>query len=327
MRRRRFITLIGIAAATWPLALRAEGLATPVIGFLHSASAQPNANLVTAFRKGLFDLGFVEGQNVAIEFRWADGQIGRLPALAAELVGRKVAVIVTPGSTPAALAAKAATATIPIVFATGGDPIALGLVASLNRPGGNLTGIGFESVTVTAKSLAILHELLPQAARVAVVVNPDTAFTPAVVKSLQLATSSLKLQLDVSHASTDREIEDSFATIAQQPGTPLLFGPDAFYTNRRSQIVALAARYRLPAMYVLREFAEAGGLISYGPDLTNAYREAGAYTGRILKGEKPAAMPVVLPTKFDFVINLKTAKTLGLRVPPTLLALADEVIE
>jgi putative tryptophan/tyrosine transport system substrate-binding protein len=325
MRRREFIA--SVAIATWPFALRAERLTTPVIGFLHSASAQPNANLVTAFRKGLFDLGFVEGQNVAIEFRWADGKIGQLPALAAELVGRNLAVIVTPGSTPATLAAKAATATIPIVFATGGDPVALGFVGSLNRPGANLTGIGFESAEVTAKSLAILHELLPQAARVAVVVNPDTAFTPAVVKSLQLAASSLKVQLDVSHASTDREIEDSFASVAQQPGTPLLFGPDAFYTNRRSQIVALAAHYRLPAMYVLREFAEAGGLISYGPDFTNAYREAGVYAGRILKGERPAEMPVVLPTKFDFVINLKTAKALGLTVPPTLLALADEVIE
>jgi len=325
MKRREFIA--GVAIAAWPLALRAEAPTPPVIGFLHSASPQPNANLVTAFRKGLVDGGFVEGQNVAIEFRWANGQVGRLPALAKELVNRKVAVIATPGSTPATLAAKAATATIPIVFATGGNPVALGFASSLNRPGGNLTGISFETAAVTAKSFAILHEVLPQATRVAVVVNPDTAFTPAVVKSLQGAATTLKVQLDVFHASTDREIEDSFARIAQQPATPLLFGPDAFYTNRRAQIVALAARYALPAMYVLREFAEAGGMVSYGPDLTNAFREAGSYTGRILKGEKTAEMPVALPTKFDFVINLKTAKALGIIVPDKLLAIADEVIE
>jgi len=327
MKRREFIKVLGGAVIACPLTARAQQATTPVIGFLHSASLEPNVKLVAAFRKGLFDAGFIEGQNVAIEFRWADGQLERLPELAAELVRRKVAVIATPGSTPAALAAKAATTTIPIVFATGGDPVALSLVASLNRPGGNVTGISFESTEIAAKSLGLLHRVLPRAVRIAVMVNPDIPFTETVVKNLQVGATSLGLTLEVLHASTDGEIEAAFAKIAQRPGTPVLLGPDPFYTSRRVEIVSLAARYSLPAMYVLREFAEAGGLISYGPDLTNAYREAGTFSGRILKGEKPTEMPVVLPTKFELVINRKTAKMLGLAIPDQLLALADEVIE
>lgn len=325
MRRREFIA--GAAIAAWPFGSRAETPTGPVIGFLHSASLQPNANLVMAFRKGLFDAGFVEGQSVVIEFRWANGQVGRLSALAKELVSRKVSVIATPGSTPAALAAKAATAEIPIVFAIGGDPVALGLVASLNRPGSNVTGVSFESVAIGAKALGIFHQLVPKASRIVALVNPDTAFANAVVKNVQAGAAALGLKVEVFHASTDKEVETVFAAIAQQPGTALLLGPDPLFTSRRQQIVALAARYALPTMYVLREFTADGGLISYGPDLTNAYREAGNYTGRILKGEKAAEIPVELPTKFQLVINLKTAKALALTVPDNLLALADEVIE
>jgi len=327
MRRREFITLLGGAAVAWPLAARAQQAANPVIGFLHSASAGPNVAFVAAFNKGLADAGFIDGKNATIEYRWAAGAIDQLPELASDLVGRKVAVIATPGSTPAAFAAKAATATIPIVFAIGGDPVALGLVASLNRPGGNLTGISFQTTEVAAKVLGMLHELLPQTVRVVAIVNPQNEFTEAFVKNLQAGAVALGLQVEVFHASTDSEIETSFAQIAQRPGTALLLGPDAVYTSRRAQIVALAARYALPTMYVVREFAADGGLISYGPDLTNAYNEAGNYTGRVLKGEKTAEMPIVQPTKFQLVINLKTAKALNLVVPDKLLALADEVIE
>ena len=326
MNRREAIALIG-GAAVWPFSARAQQPPIPVIGFLHSASLEPNVNLVAAFRKGLYDTGFVEDRNVAIEFYWADGHVDRLPDLAADFVRRNVALIATPGSTPAAVAAKAATATIPIVFATGGDPVALGLITSLNRPSGNVTGISFESAEITGKSLGILHELLPQAARVAVVANPSFPFTETVIKNLQAGAASLALQLEVLHATTDGEIEAAFGKIVQWPGTPVILGPDPFYTSRRVEIVSLATRYSLPTMYMVREFAETGGLISYGPDLTNAYREAGAYAGRILKGEKPASMPVMLPTKFELVINRKTAKTLRLTIPDKLLALADRIIE
>jgi putative ABC transport system substrate-binding protein len=236
-------------------------------------------------------------------------------------------VIATPGSTPAALAAKAATTTIPIIFAVGSDPVDVGLVASLNRPGGNVTGIAFESVEIAGKSLGLMRELLPQENRIAVLVNPNSAFSAAVIKSMQSGAAILGLQLELLHASTDSEIESAFVDLAKRPGIPMLLGPDVFYTSHRAEIVSLAARHAVPTMYVLREFAEAGGLISYGPDLTNAYREAGTYTSRILKGEKPAELPVVLPTKFDMVINLKTAKTLGITVSDRLLALADEVIQ
>jgi putative ABC transport system substrate-binding protein len=328
MRRREFITLIGgAAAATWPFATAAQQPAVPVIGFLHSASAEPTANLVRAFRKGLFDLGFIETQNVRIDFRWADGQNDRLPELAADLVRRNVNLIATPGSTPAALAAKAATATIPIVFATGSDPVAIGLVNSINHPGGNATGIDFETVEMQGKAIELLHQLLPNAVHFTALVNPTYVFRQALVKNMQAGAASLGLQLEVLDASTDGEIENAFKVAAQRPGTPLIVGPDPFFTSRRSKLAALQAGYAVPTMYDLREFAEGGGLISYGPELRNVYREAGTYSGRILKGEKPAEIPVVLSTKFEMVINVKTAKSLGIAVPDRLLALADEVIE
>jgi putative ABC transport system substrate-binding protein len=326
MERREFIILFGgTAAAAWPRVARAQQI--PVIGFLHSASAEPNANLVKVFRKGLFDVGFIDDRNVTIDFRWADGQNDRLPGLASDLVRRHVSLIATPGSTPAALAAKAATTNIPIVFASGADPVAIGLVGSLNHPGGNVTGIGFQTTEITGKAFELLHQLLPTAVHVIALINPTTGFSQVVVKNMKLSTAALGLQLEVLNASTDEEIGNAFAMVAQRSSTPLIIGPDPFYTSRRAKIVLLAARYAIPTMYILREFAQAGGLISYGPDLTNAYREAGTYSGRILKGEKPADMPVVLPTKFDLVINVKTAKSLGLAVPDRLLALADDVIE
>jgi putative tryptophan/tyrosine transport system substrate-binding protein len=328
MRRREFITLLGGTTVVWPLAARSQQPAMPVIGFLHSASLEPFVNFVEAFRKSLSESSFADGRNVAIEFRWANGQLDLLPELAADLVRRNVALIATPGSLPAALAAKDATKTIPIVFAIGADPVALGLVASLNRPGGNITGVSFETTAIGAKALGIFHELVPHADRFAVVVDPSVAFTGAAfIENVRAGAATLGLRVDVLHAGTENEIEAAFTTAAQQRGTALLLGPDPFYTSRRVKIVALAERYAVPAMYILREFAEAGGLISYGTDLTNAYREAGAYAARILKGEKPVDMPVVLPTKFELVINSKTAKSLNLTVPDRLLALADEVIE
>ena len=311
----------------WPFTARAQQPAVPIIGFLHSASAEPSANLVKGFRKGLFDSGFIDDQNVKIDFRWADGQNERLPELAADLVRRNVSVIATPGSTPAALAAKAATSTIPIVFAGGADPVAIGLVNSINNPGGNATGIYFETVEIQGKVFELLHQLLPNALHFTGVVNPTYVFREAEVKSMQAGAASLGLQLEVLNASNDAEIENAFRIAAQRPGTPLILGPDPFYTSRRSKIASLQTRYAVPAMYDLREFAEAGGLLSYGPDLTNVYREAGTYSGRVLKGEKPRDMPVVLSTKFELVINVKTAKSLGIAVPDRLLALADEVID
>jgi putative ABC transport system substrate-binding protein len=325
--RRQFVSALGGAAVTWPLTARAQQPAMPVVGFLHSSSPEPMLNFVAAYRKGLSEAGFVEGQNVAIEFRWAGGQVDRLAELAADLIHQRVAVIATPGSTPAALAAKAATTTIPIVFAIGADPVALGLVASLNKPGGNVTRMSFQNTELQAKALELLRELVPKAGRMVALVNPQSAYTEAVVKNLQEGAASLGLQLEILHASTEGEIETAFATISQRPGSALLVGPDPFFTFRRAQIIALAARQALPTMYALREFAEAGGLIAYGPNLTSAYKEAGDYTSRILKGEKPADMPVVRPTRFELVINLKTAKVLGFAIPDKLLALADEVIE
>jgi putative ABC transport system substrate-binding protein len=325
MRRREFIGFAGGAAVAWPLAARAEQ-PIPVVGFLYVGSPEPNGKRVEAFRKGLSQAGYVEGQNVAIEFRWAEKDV-QLPELAAELVRRRVSAIVTPVSTQAALAAKAATPSIPIVFAVGGDPIALGLVASLNRPGGNTTGISILNVELMPKRLGLLRELAPQAKRFAALVNPDTAFTPAVVKSLQAGAAALGIRVEILRASTDGEIEAAFAEISQQPGSALLLGPDAFFTSRRVQIADLAARCALPAMYVIREFAAAGGLISYGPDIVNTCEQAGAYVGRILAGEKPADLPVAQSAKFEMVINLKAARALGLEIPATLLAAADEVIE
>jgi putative tryptophan/tyrosine transport system substrate-binding protein len=327
MRRRDFITLLGGAAATWPLAARAQQTALPVIGFLHTGSPQLNAKLLDGFRAGLAQAGFVEGRNVAIEFRWAEGEERRLPELAADLVRQRVSIIATPASTPAAVAAKAATRVIPIVFATGGDPIELGLVASLNRPGANVTGIAFQTVEIAEKQLGLLRELLPRATRLVALVRPNTALTEIVVNRLQAGAAGLGREIEIVRADSDREIEAAFARLAKTPGVALLFGPDPTFTTRRVQLVALAARYAVPAMYAAREYAEVGGLVSYGPDLTNAYRETGVYVGRILKGDMPADLPVAQPVKFELVINLKTAKALAVTVPDKLLALADEVIE
>jgi putative tryptophan/tyrosine transport system substrate-binding protein len=329
MRRRSFISLLGGAAAAWPLAARAQKAAMPVVGFLDSTSPDGSADRLRALRQGLKDTGYVEGENVAIEYRWAEGQFDRLPALTAELVRRQVAVIVTIGGPISAFAAKAATTTIPIVFTTGGDPVAQGLVASLNRPGGNVTGVSFLIGTLAAKQLGLLHELLPGAARIAVLVDPNnTPITERFVSDVQAAASATRKQIEVLHASTGRDINTAFASLAQKPVDALLVGSGGpMFYNRRVQLITLAAHHRVPTIYNLREFAKAGGLMSYGTSITDAYHQAGVYTGRILKGEKPADLPVMQSTKFEFVINLNTAMALGLSFPPGLLAIADEVIE
>jgi ABC-type uncharacterized transport system substrate-binding protein len=327
MQRRKFIVLLGGAAATWPLVTQAQQPAIPVIGFLHSGSPGPAAHLVAAFRKGLSETGYVEGQNVAIEFRWAEGQYDRLPELAADLIRRRVAVIATPASTPAALAAKAATTTIPIVFGTGGDAVALGLVASLNRPGGNLTGYMLLNTDVAAKRFGFLRELVPGAVHFVALVNPKSDLTNLTLQDLKVGAASIGVQIEILSAATDHEIDAAFASLAQKPGTALIVSPDTFFESRFEQIVALAARYAVPAIYPHNGYSIAGGLISYAPNFADAYHQVGIYTGRILKGEKPADLAVQQSTKFDLVINLKTAKALGLTVPFGLLNVADEVIE
>jgi len=326
IKRREFITLLGGAAA-WPLGAHAQQAAMPVVGYLHSGSAEASSALVAAFRKGLSEAGFVEGQNVALEFRWAAGQEDRLREMAADLVRRRVAVIATPASTAGALAAKAATATIPIVFAVGGDPVAAGLVKSLNRPGGNVTGISFQTVELVGKELDLLRELAPQAKRFAALVNPNLVLAEANVKALQASAANLGVSVEILHASTVKEIDAAFADLAHEAGSALLISPDPFFTGRRAQLATLAARYAIPASYTVREFVETGGLMSYGPSFQNVYQLTGIYTGRVLKGDKPADLPVQQPTKFDLVINLTTARAIGITVPDKLLALADEVIE
>jgi putative ABC transport system substrate-binding protein len=329
VRRREVIALLGgAAAATWPLAARAQQLAMPVIGFLHSASAGPNVLILAAFQRGLSEVGFIDGQNMRIEDHWAENQYDRLPELAAELVRRQVAVIATAGSTASTLAAKAATSAIPIVFNVGEDPVKLGLVASLARPGGNATGITLFTTEVVAKRLGLLHELVPGATRVAVLVNPtDATRTESTVRDVGMAARASGLQINVLNAGTIGEIDAAFATIMRNRDDAVFVGPEPFFFSRRVQLAILAARHASPATYAARAYAEAGGLMSYGTDTGDLYRQHGVYVGRVLKGTKPADLPVVQPTKFELVINLHTARTLGLEVPPTLLARADEVIE
>jgi putative ABC transport system substrate-binding protein len=326
MRRREFITLLGGTVGAGPLGARAQ-LATPVIGFLSSLSLAATERSVAAFRQALKEAGYVEGQSITIEYRWAEGEYGRLPELAADLVRRQVAVIAAFGGPPAALAAKAATATIPVVFVHGSDPVKLGLVASLNRPGGNITGINFFANTLEAKRLQLLCEIAPKAELVAVLFNPSRSDADAQLRDVQATAGVIGKQILVLNASAERDIDTISDAGDRQHAGALLVIADPFFNLRRKQIIALAARRRIPAIYELREFVVAGGLMSYGTSLIDAYRQAGLYTARILKGEKPADLPVMQSVKFEFVLNLKTAKTLGLEIPPTLLALADEVID
>ena len=327
MTRREFISMLGGAVAAWPLAAQAQQTAMPVIGFLHPSSPEAAANSLTAFRRGLQESGYVEGNNVAIEYRWAENRIDRLPEMAADLVRHQVAVIVTPGSTDAALAAKAATKTIPIVFSVGTDPVKLDLVDSLNRPGGNATGVSYFTQELGPKRLGLLRELIPGDADVIVLGNPRNAATDLAVRDMQIAVSTIGQQITVLNASDSREIDTAFTTMVQKRAPALLIIADALFTSRRVQLVTLATRHAIPAIYTSREFAEVGGLMSYGANLRDISRQVGAYTGRILKGAKPVDLPVVQPAKFEFVINLQTARALRLEVPPTLLARADEVIE
>ena len=325
LKRREFITLLGSAALTWPLAVRGQQSQTPIVGFVDGGSS--NARRAAAFHGGLNETGYVEGQNVTVEYHWLDGQYDRLPSLMADLV-RRVAVIATPVSNPASLAAKAATTTVPIVFGVGEVPVKLRLVASLARPGGNATGINFFGQEVVAKRLGLLHELVPKAVRIAVLVNPaNVQVAETTLRDTSEAARVLGLQTHTLNASTSREIEAAFATLLRDRADALFVAGDAFFVSRRVQFATLTARHAIPAIYSVREYVEAGGLMSYGTDDLNRFRQAGIYTGQILRGAKPADLPVMQSTKFEFLINLVTARALGLEVPPTLLARADEVIE
>jgi putative ABC transport system substrate-binding protein len=327
MQRREFITLIGGAAVAWPLAARAQQPTMPVIGFLSGRSSGESEYLVAAFNDGLREAAFVVGQNVVIEFRWADGKYDRLPGQAADLVRLQVSVIITVGAVQAIRAAKATTSTIPIVFVTGDDPVTLGLVASLNRPGGNLTGASPVNQVLEAKRFELLHELAPKGMAIAVLVNSNSPSAETQTKDAEAAARTLGRQLHVLRVANAADIDGAFTTLVQREAGALMISGDPFLNSRREQIVALATRHKIPDFYSAREAAVAGGLISYGPNFADSYHQAGVYAGRILKGEKPGELPVVQPTKFELVINLKTAKALGLEIPPKLLALADEVIE
>ena len=325
MRRRAFITLLGGAAA-WPLTARAQQPATPVIGLLSGSTPIGRAHLLTAFLRGVRESGYVEGENVAIEYRWAQDQFDRLPDLAAELARRRVAVIAAI-DTPAAIAAKAATTTVPVVFASGGDPVREGLVASLSRPGGNVTGVSFLASETGTKLLGLLLELLPGAVRIGALVDPKWPFTEPFVADVRAAAAAIRKPIDVLPASTGGDIDAVFASFSQKPVDAIVVGPSELTNSRRVQITTLATYHRVPAIYTLREFIEVGGLMSYGASITDAQRQAGIYAGRILKGQKPADLPVMQSAKFEFVINLNTARAFGLSYPPGLLAIADEVIE
>ena len=327
MKRRDFIALLGGAAAAWPLAARAQQPTMPVIGILHFGSPEANVNVMAAFRQGLGEAGYVDGRNVAIEYRWAYNDVDRLPQLAADLVRRRVALIVTPANMVVAFAAKAATTTIPIVFNTGTDPVKAGLVASLNRPGGNITGVSFMNVQLGAKRLGMLRELLPKAMRFAILVNRSNPDTDSVVADLRSAAASIGCEIEVLDADTYSDIVPAVASLVQRRADAFLINPGQVFYDRRTQLLTLAARYRLPAIYPAREWADAGGLMSYGSSFAEQHRQAGIYAGRVLKGEKPADLPILRATKFELVINLQTAKALDIDIPPTLLARADEVIE
>ena len=327
MRRRDFISLVGGSTVAWPLAARAQQQAMPVVGFLGTTTPDDFADRVAAFRGGLKEAGYIEGKNVVVEYRWPEGNYDRLPTLAADLVRLQVAVIAAVGGEPSPLAAKAATATIPIVFSIGGDPVRLGLVASLNRPGGNITGVNFFQSDLGAKRLGLLHELRPKASVIGMLVNPTFGDAETHVRDAKEAALPLGVQIHVVRARTTDDFDTAFATLAQQKIDALLLANDAFFLSERRKLIALAARYAIAAVYFWREFAVDGGLMSYSLSLSQAYRQVGIYTGKILNGAKPADLPVVQATKFEFVINLKTAKTLGLTFPSGLLAIADEVIE
>jgi putative tryptophan/tyrosine transport system substrate-binding protein len=325
MKRRELITLLGGAMAAWPLAARAQQPAMPVVGFVNAGSS--DAPLAAAFRKGLNEAGYVEGQNVTVEYHWLEGQFDRLPALMADLARRRIAVIATPAGNAAALAAKAATTTIPIVFGVGEDPVKLGLVASLARPGGNATGINFLTGELTTKRLALLHELVTKAIRISVLVNPANIASTESIRDIPEAARAMGLQIQVLNASTSREIEAAFATLVHDRADALYVAGDVFFTSRRVQFVTLAAHHRIPASYASREAVEVGGLMGYDTDRAGMYRQVGTYTGQILKGAKPADLPVLQSTKFELVINMQTARALGIEVPNSLQLLANEVIE